>query len=97
MIPIANKNLRALDRIVDRMTRLSGMPNPLAMVDGFFDGVEKDIKVACQPENGVYTVYEMRPVTYKIETNDNGDVLHRRLSEDEVRALETNKAEDAKS
>ena len=97
MIAITNKNLRAFDRMVDRMTRLSGMPNPLAMVDGFFDGVEKDIKVACQPENGVYTVYEMKPVTYQIETNERGDVIHRRLSDDEVKAFETNKKEDAKS
>mgnify|MGYP000843578321 FL=1 len=97
MITIANRNLRALDRVFDRMTGFSGMSSPLAMVDGFFDRMERDIKVACQPENGVYTVYEMKPVTYQIETNDRGDVIHRRLSEDEVKALQTNKEEDAKS
>ena len=97
MITIANRNLRAIDRLFDRLTGVAGMSSPLSMVDGFFDRMEKDIKVACRPEDGVYTVYEMKPVTYKIETNGNGDVLHRRLSADEVRALETNKAEDARS
>ena len=77
MITVANRNLRAIDRLFDRMTGVAGMSSPLAMVDGFFDRMEKDIKVACRPEDGVYTVYEMKPVTYKIETNDNGDVLHR--------------------
>ena len=97
MMMIANRNMRALDRVFDRMTGLSGMSSPLSMVDSWFDRVERDIKVACQPEDGIYTVYEMRPVTYKIETNDNGDVIHRRLSADEIKAIETNKQEDAKS
>jgi len=92
---LANRNMRAMDRLFDRMTSVAGMRSPLAMVDGFFDRMERDIKVACQPEDGVYTVYEMKPVTYKIETNDNGDVIHRRLSADEVKAIETNKAESA--
>ena len=92
---LANRNMRAMDRLFDRLTGFSGVSSPLAMVDGFFDRMERDIKVACQPEDGVYTVYEMKPVTYKIETNDNGDVIHRRLSADEVKAIETNKAESA--
>ena len=97
MMMIANRNMRAIDRLFDRMTGVAGMSSPLAMVDGFFDRIERDVKVACQPENGVYTVYEMKPVTYQIETNDNGDVIHRRLSEDEIKALETNKQDDEKS
>jgi len=92
---LANRNMRAMDRLFDRLTGFSGVSSPLQMVDGFFDRMERDIKVACQPEDGVYTVYEMKPVTYKIETNDNGDVIHRRLSADEVKAIETNKAESA--
>ena len=97
MMMMQNRNVRAIDRLFDRMTSVAGMQSPLAMVDGFFDRMERDIKVACQPENGIYTVYEMKPVTYKIETNDNGDVIHRRLSADEIKAIETNKQEDAKS
>ena len=92
---LANRNMRAMDRLFDRLTGFSGVSSPLQMVDGFFDRMERDIKVACQPEDGVYSVYEMKPVTYKIETNDNGDVIHRRLSADEVKAIETNKAESA--
>jgi len=95
MMMMQNRNIRAMDRLFDRLTGFSGVSSPLQMVDGFFDRMERDIKVACQPEDGVYTVYEMKPVTYKIETNDNGDVIHRRLSADEVKAIETNKAESA--
>ena len=96
-LPLQNRNLRAIDRWVDRWTAMSGMPSPLAAVDGFFDRLEHDIKVACQPEDGIYTVYEMKPVTYKIETNDNGDVIHRRLSEKEVKELEANKTKEQKA
>lgn len=97
MMQLQNRNARAWDRFIDRMTGFSGMPSPLAMVDDIFDRLEKNVNVACQPEDGIYTVYEMKPVTYKIETNDNGDVIHRRLSEDEVKELKTNKTEEQKS
>lgn len=93
MLQLQNRNARAFDRLIDRMTGFSGLNSPLAMVDNIFDRLERNINIACQPEDGIYTVYEMKPVTYKIETNENGDVIHRRLTEDEVKAIETNKEE----
>ena len=97
MLQLQNRNARAFDRLIDRMTGFSGLNSPLAMVDNIFDRLERNVNIACQPEDGIYTVYEMKPVTYKIETNENGDVIHRRLTEDEVKALKANQEEEQKS
>ena len=79
---LTNKNARAFDRFFDLM-----FPQGTKSVDGWFDRLERDVKIACQPEDGIYTVYEMKPVTYRIEVNSNGDVIHKRLSETEVEEL----------
>ena len=79
---LTNKNARAFDRFFDLM-----FPHGTKSVDGWFYRLERDVKIACQPEDGIYTVYEMKPVTYKIETNDNGDVIHKRLSDEEINEL----------
>jgi len=92
-----NRNIRAMDRLFDRLTGFSGMSSPLAMVDGWFDRAEREINIANGPEDGIVTRYEMISKTYRREVNDNGDVIFRLLTDDEVKALETNKAEDAKS
>jgi hypothetical protein len=60
-----------------------------------FDRWEDNIRLASQPEDGIYTVYEMNPVTYQIETNENGDIIHRRLSDSEIEAIKTNKEIDS--
>ena len=94
---LANRNMRAIDRLFDRVTGFSGLSSPLAVVDNLFDNLERDIKIANGPEDGIVTRYEMVAKTYKREVNDAGDVIFRLLTDDEVKALETNKAEDAKS
>jgi hypothetical protein len=86
---LTNKNARAFDRFFDLM-----FPQGTKSVDGFFDRFEKEVKIACQPENGIYTVYEMTPVTYQIEVNENGDIIHRRLSTEEVEIIKSNKEVD---
>jgi len=97
MMMMQNRNIRAMDRLFDRLTGFSGMSSPLAMVDGWFDRAEREINIANGPEDGIVTRYEMISKTYRREVNDNGDVIFRLLTDDEVKALETNKAEDAKS
>ena len=92
-----NRNIRAVDRLFDRLTGFSGLSSPLAVVDNLFDNLERDIKIANGPEDGIVTRYEMIAKTYKREVNENGDVIFRLLTDDEVKALETNKQEDAKS
>ena len=94
---LSNRNMRAIDRLFDRMTGFSGLSSPLAVVDNWFDNLERDIKIANGPSDGIVTRYEMVAKTYKREVNESGDVIFRLLTDDEVKALETNKAEDAKS
>ncbi len=96
-IMLANRNMRAIDRLFDRMTGFSGLSSPLQVVDNWFDNLERDVKVANGPADGIVTRYEMVAKTYKREVNENGDVIFRLLTDDEVKALETNKQEDAKS
>ena len=93
---LQNRNLRAIDRLFDRMTGFSGMSSPLAVVDNWFDNLERDVKIANGPEDGIVTRYEMVAKTYKREVNKQGDVIFRLLTDDEVKALETNKQESAK-
>ena len=94
---IQNRNMRAIDRLFDRMTGFSGLSSPLQVVDSWFDNLERDVKIANGPEDGIVTRYEMVAKHYKREVNDNGDVIFRLLTEDEMKAIETNKQEDAKS
>tara|TARA_Y100000588_G_scaffold315924_1_gene344245 strand:- start:3540 stop:3839 length:300 start_codon:yes stop_codon:yes gene_type:complete len=97
MMQLSNRNMRAIDRLFDRMTGFSGMSSPLQVVDAWFDNLERDVKIANGPADGIVTRYEMVAKTYKREVNENGDVIFRLLTDDEVKALETNQSEDAKS
>ena len=94
---LQNRNLRAIDRLFDRMTGFSGMQSPLAVVDNWFDNLERDVKIANGPEDGIVTRYEMIAKHYKREVNKQGDVIFRLLTDDEVKAIEANKEVDAKS
>jgi len=97
MMMMQNRNIRAVDRLFERLTGFSGLSSPIAVVDNLFDNLERDIKIANGPEDGIVTRYEMIAKHYKREVNENGDVIFRLLTDDEVKALETNKQEDAKS
>ena len=72
---------RSLGNMIERMSQMQE----------WFSNFESDAKVACQPEDGIYTVYEMKPVSYQIEINGSGDIIHRRLSEEEVEIIKSNK------
>ena len=96
---LANRNIRALDRVFDRMTSFTGMHSPLAAIDRVFDRLETNVRVSHAPESGRYTVYELKPVTYEVEVNERGDVTHRRLSNEElevIAATEKAEADEAK-
>ena len=97
MITMQNRNIRAIDRLFDRLTGFSGMSSPLAMVDGWFARAERQVNIANGPEDGIVTRYELVEKHYKREVKESGDVIFRLLSADEVRAIETNKKEDAMS
>ena len=90
MMMMQNRNIRAMDRLFDRLTGFSGLSTPLQVVDGFFDNLERDVKIANGPADGIVTRYEMVAKTYKREVNEHGDVIFRLLTDDEVKALENN-------
>ena len=95
MMMMQNRNIRAVDRLFERLTGFSGLSSPIAVVDNLFENLERDIKIANGPEDGIVTRYEMIAKHYKREVNENGDVIFRLLTDDEVKALETNKQESA--
>jgi hypothetical protein len=72
---------RSLGNMIERMSQMQE----------WFSNFESEARVACQPEDGIYTVYEMKPVSYQIEVNGSGDIIHRRLSEEEVEIIKSNK------
>lgn len=69
---------------------LASMIERMSQMQDWFSNFESDARVACQPEDGIYTVYEMKPVTYQIETNESGDIIHRRLSAEELEMIKSN-------
>ena len=71
-----SSQVRAMDRMVERMMGMSGHRNPLMMVDNMFDRLESFTRTACMPEEGTeFTVYRMVPTTYKAEKQEDGSVL----------------------
>ena len=69
------------------------MSRPFNMMSRMLDDFEHDYKRALQPEDGHYVTWEMKPIHWQIETNDNGDVIHRRLNEEEVDSMQSHEKE----
>ena len=71
-----SSQVRAMDRMFERMRGMRCHRNPLMMVDNMFDGLESFTRTACMPEEGTeFTVYRMVPTTYKAEKQEDGSVL----------------------
>ena len=71
-----SSQVRAMDRMFERMMGMTGHRNPLMMVDNMFDRLESFTRTACMPEAGTeFTVYRMVPTTYKAEKQEDGSVL----------------------
>ncbi len=56
----------------------------------YWDEFERDIRLASAPEAGHYVTYETKAVHWNREVNENGDIIYRRMSADEVEALKSN-------
>ncbi len=56
--------------------------------------VAREMKAACEPADGHYVTHEMVTIHWMKETNPNGDIIYRRMSDSEVAALETNEEVD---
>lgn len=62
------------------------LTRPMNSIVNYFDDFERDARTAMQPADGMYVTYETKKVYWKRETLDNGDVIHRRLTPEEVEA-----------
>jgi len=56
----------------------------------YWDEFERDIRLASAPEAGHYVTYETKAVHWNREINENGDIIYRRMSADEVEAMKSN-------
>ena len=74
---------------MDRNLLIRRMTHPFSMMSRIFEDFEKDYQRAMQPEDGHYVTYELNPIHWQIETNEAGDVIHRRLTADEAEAMKT--------
>ena len=75
-VSMIGSQVRAMDRMFERMMGMTGHRNPLMMVDNMFDRLESFTRTACMPEEGdKFTVYRMVPTTYKAEKQEDGSVL----------------------
>ena len=72
------------------MRYVTSMPAISRAFNSMWDNIEHDVKVASQPEDGHYITYETTEVHWQRETNENGDIIYRRLTSDEVSAMESN-------
>jgi hypothetical protein len=53
-------------------------------------GVAREMRAACEPEDGHYITHEMVTIHWMKESNENGDIIYRRMTSDEVTAMESN-------
>lgn len=88
-----SSSMRAFDQLFEGLARMSGFRSPLDMSNQIVKQAEATI--VNDAEQGVYTVYEMTPRTYRIERKEDGSVLHKLLSEEEVKALSAPEPKEA--
>jgi|TARA_R100001530_G_scaffold136162_1_gene115544 hypothetical protein len=75
-VSMMSSQVRAMDRMFERVMGMTGHRNPLMMVDNIFDRLETFTQTACMPEEGSeFTVYKMVPTTYRAEKQEDGSVL----------------------
>ena len=99
-VSMIGSQVRAMDRMFERMMGMTGSRSPLMMVDNMFDRLENYTRTACMPEEGTeFTVYRMVPTTYKAEKKEDGSVLFKVISKeegfsDELKGPDVNKDAD---
>jgi len=84
IMPLSS-SMRAFDQLFEGLARMSGFRSPLDMSTRLVK--EAEAMIVNDAEQGIYTVYELVPKTYRIEREEDGSVLHKLLTEDEVKAL----------
>jgi hypothetical protein len=70
---VANQ-IRAMDRMFERMMGFTGHRSPLAMVESTMDRMES--MLSSIPTNGEqFTVWKLTPTTYRSELKEDGSIL----------------------
>ena len=83
-VSMIGSQVRAMDRMFERMMGITGHRNPLMMVDNMLDRLENYTRTACLPEEGSeFTVYKMVPTTYKAEKQKDGSILFKVITKEE--------------
>ena len=85
--------MRAMDQLLEGLARMSGFKSPLDMSTRIVK--EAEATIVNDAAEGIYTVYKMVPQTYRIETKEDGSVLHRLLTADEVKSLSAPEKKEA--
>ena len=88
-----SSSMRAFDQLFEGLARMSGFRSPLDMSNRIVK--EAEATVVNDVDKGIYTVYELVPKTYRIEREEDGSVLHKLLTADEVKALSAPEKKEA--
>ncbi|NDG21847.1 MAG: hypothetical protein EB162_04240 [Euryarchaeota archaeon] len=92
IMPLSS-SMRAMDQLFEGLARMSGFRSPLDMSTRIVK--EAESMIVNDAEQGIYTVYKLVPRTYRIEREEDGSILHRLLTEDEVKALSAPEKKEA--
>ena len=72
---VYSRNLRAMDRMFDRLQLMTQTVTPFRAVESVFDAFTTPIP----PEEGTYTCYEMTPVTFTVKHLPDGSIHYDRV------------------
>jgi len=99
-VSMISAQVRAMDRVFERLMGMTGHRSPLMMVDSMVDRLENYTRTACLPEEGAeFTVYRAVPTTYKAEKQEDGSILFKVITKDikfseDIRGPDTKKDAD---
>jgi len=99
-VSMISAQVRAMDRVFERLMGMTGHRSPLMMVDSMVDRLENYTRTACMPEEGAeFTVYRAVPTTYKAEKQEDGSILFKVITKDikfseDIRGPDTKKDAD---
>jgi|TARA_R100001530_G_scaffold115217_1_gene82149 hypothetical protein len=86
---VLERNMRAMDRMFDRIMNVTGAVTPFRAVENVFDSLERVIP---RENGGTFTYYKMVPVQFKVNVLPDGSV-HYDVVDDEIES-ETEKGDN---
>ncbi len=76
---VLSRNMRAMDRMFDRIMDVTGAVTPFRAVETVFDNLERAIP---QEDGATFTYYKMVPVQFRVENQPDGSVHYNVIKED---------------